>query len=51
MQIKMDAIAEGRTEGFAEGKLEIARKMKAFGDTVEKIHAVTDIPVETIELI
>jgi predicted transposase YdaD len=35
--------AEGHREGLAEGKLEIARKMKEMGDSVEKIYAVTGI--------
>jgi predicted transposase/invertase (TIGR01784 family) len=44
---------EGREEGLAEGRteiaLEIARKMKEMGDPVEKIQAITGLPPETIK--
>ena len=46
---KAEGKAEGKTEGQAEKALEIARKMKAFGDSAEKIHTITGLPVETIE--
>jgi predicted transposase/invertase (TIGR01784 family) len=36
-------------KGRAEGILEIARKMKGMGDSAEKIQAITDLPIETIE--
>jgi predicted transposase/invertase (TIGR01784 family) len=49
------ALKQGRTEGEAEGeehrrqdKLEIARNMKKWGDSVEKIASVTGLPVEAI---
>jgi predicted transposase/invertase (TIGR01784 family) len=41
--------AEGRMEGMKEGILEIARKMKEMGDSVEKIQTITGLPTETIE--
>jgi len=40
--------AQGMAEGHAEEKLEIARKMKEMGDSLERIHAITSLPVETI---
>jgi predicted transposase YdaD len=40
--------AEGRAEGRAE-KLEIARKMKAMGDSAERIHTITGLLPELIE--
>jgi predicted transposase/invertase (TIGR01784 family) len=40
---------KGMAEGRKAGKLEIARKMKAMGYSVEKIHAITGLPTETIE--
>jgi predicted transposase/invertase (TIGR01784 family) len=50
-------MAEGRIEGRVEdekigietGKLEIARKMKEMGDSVERIQTLTGLPMETIE--
>ncbi|MDR2182315.1 MAG: Rpn family recombination-promoting nuclease/putative transposase [Treponema sp.] len=42
-------LAEGRATGRAEAALEIARKMKALGDTVEKIMQVTGFSREVIE--
>jgi predicted transposase/invertase (TIGR01784 family) len=48
-----EAKHEGRTEGMAVGrmeeKLDIARKMKKMGDSVEKIQIITGLPIETIE--
>jgi flagellar biosynthesis/type III secretory pathway protein FliH len=41
--------AEGRAEGQAEAELKIARKMKAMGDSAEKIHTITGLPPETVE--
>ena len=32
-----------------EEKLEIARKMKEMGDSIEKIHIITGLPAETIK--
>ena len=34
---------DGLTKGRAEGKLEIARKMRAMGDSADKIYALTGI--------
>jgi len=52
---RMEGRSEGRAEGQATGrseeKLEIARKMKALGDSPEKIQAITGLPVETIKLL
>ena len=42
-------LKEGEEKGRAEEKIEIARKIKAMGDSVEKIHAITGLPTETIE--
>ena len=41
-------LAEGIAEGRIEEKLENARKMKAFGDSAEKIHAVTGLSLDDI---
>jgi predicted transposase YdaD len=54
--VRAEGKAEGRAEGKAEGKaegqqekaLEIARKMKALGDSPEKIQAITGISPEEI---
>ena len=43
------AIEEGRAEGRAEASLEIARKMKEMGDSVEKIQTITGLSLESIE--
>jgi len=43
------ALRYARDEGKAETTLEIARKMKSMGETVEKIHVFTGLPTETIE--
>ena len=40
---------QAKAEALAEAKHEMARKMKAMGDSSEKIHAITDIPIENIE--
>jgi predicted transposase YdaD len=42
-------IAEGLAQGETKANLAIARKMKALGDPIEKIHAVTGLPTETVE--
>jgi len=39
---------EGLQEGRNEAGLDIARKMKGMGDSIEKIHTITGIPIETI---
>ena len=41
--------AEGRQEGRTDEKLEIARKMKEMGDSIEKIQIITGLSAETIE--
>jgi predicted transposase/invertase (TIGR01784 family) len=46
---KTEGEAIGRAAGTAEASLEIARKMKALGDSPEKIQAVTGLSPETIE--
>ena len=40
---------EGLQEGRNEASLDIARKMKEMGDSIEKIHTITGLPIETIE--
>ena len=35
---------EGKIEGELKGKLETARKMKEFGDSLEKIIIITGLP-------
>jgi predicted transposase/invertase (TIGR01784 family) len=42
-------LAKGIAKGIAENKLEIARKMKEMGDSVERIHTITGLPPETIQ--
>jgi predicted transposase/invertase (TIGR01784 family) len=44
-------MAEARDEGRQEGILEIARKMREMGDPIEKIQAITGLPMETLEQI
>ena len=54
---KAEGLAEGKAEGLAEGiakgivqtNLEIARKMKALGDSTERINSITGLSPETIE--
>jgi len=48
-QGRTEGLEQGRAEGRAENTLEIARKMKAMGDSVEKIQLTTGLPAETIE--
>jgi len=43
-------MAKGMKKGRQESSLEIARKMKEMGDSIEKIQTVTGLPIETIEL-
>jgi predicted transposase/invertase (TIGR01784 family) len=49
---KKDAYTQGMAEGMAEGRaelrLETAKKMKEFGDSAEKISAVTGLPEDEI---
>jgi predicted transposase YdaD len=42
-------MAEGLEKGNAESKLEIARKMKEMGDSVERIHLITGLSPETVQ--
>jgi len=42
-------MAEGVVKGRTESMLEIARKMKGMGDSIEKIHAITGLSTEAIE--
>jgi predicted transposase/invertase (TIGR01784 family) len=42
-------IKEGIKEGRAEEKIEIARKMKEMGDSIEKIQTITGLTIEAIE--
>jgi len=42
---------KGRAEGRNDEKLEIARKMKEMGDSIEKIQTITGLPTESIEQI
>jgi predicted transposase/invertase (TIGR01784 family) len=44
-----DAERRGLAEGRNEASLDIAQKMKTMGDSIEKIHTITGIPIETIE--
>ena len=50
MQYKYDKDhAEGRAEGLAESKIEIARLMKADGEPAEKIARYTGLTIEEIQ--
>jgi predicted transposase/invertase (TIGR01784 family) len=40
---------EGMRKGMEKVVLEIARKMKATGDSAERIHAITGLPLKTVE--
>jgi len=42
-------MTKGRQKGRTEEKLEIARKMKEIGDSIEKIHTITGLSIKTIE--
>ena len=46
---KREGRAEGMKEGMAKEKLDIARKMKEMGDSIEKIQTITGLPAESIE--
>ncbi|MDR2595933.1 MAG: Rpn family recombination-promoting nuclease/putative transposase [Treponema sp.] len=50
-EARREARREGRNEGRNEASLDIAQKMKAMGDSIEKIHTITGLPIETIEQI
>jgi len=43
-----EGLAKGFTEGLNKASLDIAQKMKGMGDSIEKIHTITGIPLETI---
>ena len=51
--IKKQAYKEGLEEGISQGALqkalETARNMLVYGDSVEKIAKITNIPLETVE--
>jgi len=42
-------LKQGMERGMEQGRYEVARKMKEMGDPIEKIHAITGLPTETIE--
>jgi len=44
-----EGIKTGMEKGHMEKTLEIARKMKAFGDSFDRIHTITGLPLEDIE--
>jgi len=46
---RVEGLQEGRAEGRADEKIEIARKMKGMGDSIEKIQTITGLPTESIE--
>ena len=50
---KLEGIIEGKLEGKLEGefkaKLETARKMKEFGDTIEKIKFITGLSEDLLK--
>jgi len=52
-QLRYDAreegLREGREEGREETSIEIARKMKEMGDSIEKIHIITGLPTDDLE--
>jgi len=41
--------AKGEVKGHTEERLEIARKMKEMGDSIEKIQTITGLPPEAIK--
>ena len=47
--IKKQAYKDGLEEGALQTKLETARNMLAYGDSIEKIAKITNIPLETVE--
>jgi len=48
LHIQTEARKEGLVEGREQRDMEIARKMKEFGDSAEKIHVITGLSEETI---
>ena len=51
LEIKEELRKEILQKTRADEKLEIAGKMKEMGDSIEKIHGITGLPIETIEQI
>ena len=47
-QGREEGIAKGREEGMAKDKLEVAKKALAKGLSVEMIHEITELDIETI---
>ena len=48
-QAYKDGLEEGISQGALQTKLETARNMLAYGDSIEKIAKITNIPLETVE--
>ena len=46
-----EGMKKGMKKGRQESAFEIARKMKGMGDSIEKIHALTGLPIKTVERI
>ena len=46
---RKNARAEGLAEGKKEGKVEMARQLKAMGDPIEKIALVSGLSIEEIK--
>jgi predicted transposase/invertase (TIGR01784 family) len=46
---RQDGLDEGERKGKLEGKLEIARNLKAVGDSFDKIARVTGLDIETLK--
>jgi len=42
-------VPEGRAEGIKESMETVAGKMRKMGESIEKIHVITGLPLETIE--
>ena len=49
LQERIEGRAEGLAEGRTEGIVEVARKMKEAGDSIEKIHTITGLSVDEVE--
>ena len=48
-QAYKDGLEEGISQGALQTKLETARNMLAYGDSIEKIAKITNIPLETVK--
>ena len=50
---KLEGISEGIQQGISQGelqaKIQTARKLISYGDSIDKIMLVTDLPKETVE--